>query len=899
MAIVDMNRRFAISLIAVFCISLMWGCVKSEYVEDDILTSDKTEYTIGAEGGTFFISYNTNLTCSVKSDASWLTVETNTRAITTQTVSLIAKANTSTEARKATVTVNGGTLSVPLTVNQKGVDPSIVINGSKSVSVTDEGGTVSVEVTSNVSYSTIINGNWIHAAGSSNGAESFSVEANESKEAREGSITFSYGSITQTVTVTQAGKKIVREEPYLMVSPTVIDAPAPGGQYDIIVSTNTQYTTTSTSDWVRVQGDKVIVDENSVTEPRSTKIQFSAEETSVEITVNQAAKEKPQPYINVDVAQFDLEAGSATITVNVTSNIEYQTTVSADWITPVGNGMFNVAANEYVDARSATVIFSGEGIKNTVTVNQKGKIETPAPTEENILLNGGESTYNVSADGETIEIVIRTNVEYTVDCSADWIKETSTRTVRDDRRLFVVEANTGEARLGTITVTYDQTLSFTVTVKQDKYNPQGDVIDDHQNEGSDNNTEQNDDNAAKMEGIKNVLLNAALITDCKYVTTNRLNAQKTYEKGSTITGLVYSSSRYEDLLCPNNVSYWTYITAMSDPNSYQYTKDISVPPYSISGLAKAYYGQVCSSFVQYALGIKYNFQIHQMTVWEDFDKVEPNNVNSLELGDMLTSEKKTHTRLVTGINKENEKIVSVVISEGVVPVAVKKELSAEEIQKTIENDGYQIFRYRNIANVKSPPFPYDYYYNETNTINPNIMPRRGDRANWRKDENVVIDILDSQLFSAYKVYKDGELYKETPLSKGDTEIDLGVLPPGDYSMVLNNKEYESPPVYWMVVDYNANVVPIGSGKIFASFSSYNAKPIFLTWRRPWSFNVSNNDMPLWTTVIDDDACEQGNIESELDTHFVKKYGLGYWDFTVAFETKYGIISSDNISIYVE
>ena len=79
----------------------------------------------------------------------------------------------------------------------------------------------------------------------------------------------------------------------------------------------------------------------------------------------------------------------------------------------------------------------------------------------------------------------------------------------------------------------------------------------------------------------------------------------------------------------------------------------------------------------------------------------------------------------------------------------------------------------------------------------------------------------------------------------------------------------------------------------------NAKPIFLTWRRPWSFNVSNNDMPLWTTVIDDDACEQGNIESELDTYFVKKYGLGYWDFKVAFETKYGIISSDNISIYVE
>ena len=401
------------------------------------------------------------------------------------------------------------------------------------------------------------------------------------------------------------------------------------------------------------------------------------------------------------------------------------------------------------------------------------------------------------------------------------------------------------------------------------------------------------------DGVRNVLLNADWITECEYVTVNDLNALRYYVVNSTIKGIVYSSSRYEDLMCPNNVSLWTYLTSLRDPASYMHTVDLSLPPYNLRGFAKTFYGQSCSSLVRYSLGIKHSFQIHQMTVWPDFDKVFPNEVNALRLGDMLTSEKKTHTRLVTGLKVESGNIVSVVISEGTSPVAIKREFSAETVQRTLDEDGYQIFRYRYISSVKHPPFKYDYVNEDENLNQLVLMPKRGDRANWRKDENVIIDVLNQNNYTGYKVYKDGTSFSESALSSDVKEINFGVLPIGDYKMVLTSDTSESVPVYWMVVDYNVNVETVGSGKVNVMFSSSNATPIYLTWRRPWSFDISNNDMPLWTTVIDEKAQENGIVESELDSYTIKKYGLGYWDFRVAFETKYGIIGSDNVSVNVK
>lgn len=401
------------------------------------------------------------------------------------------------------------------------------------------------------------------------------------------------------------------------------------------------------------------------------------------------------------------------------------------------------------------------------------------------------------------------------------------------------------------------------------------------------------------QGVRNVLLNAEQIVNLSYTPIRNLyKPGGVIGTGSNVEGLVYSSTRAEDLYCPNNVSFWTFLSSLKNPNSFLYTVDITEPPYSIHGTARAIYGQVCTQFVQYALGIKYNFQIHQMTVWNGFDTVKPQDIEKLRLGDVLTSERKGHTRLVTGIRREEGKIVEIAISEGVSPTAKRTVFPVSEIVNSF-NDGYVFYRYRYIGRTKHEPSPFvgvaDVDY--SGLFPDEIMPRRGDKANWRKDENVVIDVLSRNSFTEYKMYKDDQLLLTSKIPDSNV-INLGVMPYGDYKLCLTDGVKDSRCVYWIVADYSITAQAIGGGKVKVRFSSRNATPVWTTWRIPKESSYNYNDGPLWTTVIRDNDARNGYVVTELDEYHRNRIGLGLWEFKVAFETKYGIISSDSYPVTV-
>ena len=458
-------KKVLFPLLAIVSVFILWGCPDTpEPVEEGVLTPVKTEYTLGAEGGSFSISFKTNLEYKVESsDPSWLVVSTKTKAVTTETVSITAKANTSVEQRTANLKITAGDLNATIVVKQDGAAHILKINGDKAFTFTEKGGDFTVNVESNASYAIQIDVDWIKGASNgTGGAEKFTVEPNGDTQSRTGKITISDGDIFQFVTVTQAGKP---EDPYVNVAPKNISAPFEGGEYDFEVTTNVSVDASIDVSWLHINGKKITVDANPEYAERTGKVTFSGKGVSASIEVKQEAK--PAPYINVDVPQFDLPATAATIVVNVTSNITYKTAVSADWITDAGEGRFNIAENTSTEARTATITFSGEGVTKTVTVNQQGKSDNP-PVEENVLLNGGQATFNVPAEGGNIEVTVRSNVDYAIGISANWITQVTTRTVTEDKIVFNVAANSGVARTGLITFSYEN-MSFAVTVKQAEY----------------------------------------------------------------------------------------------------------------------------------------------------------------------------------------------------------------------------------------------------------------------------------------------------------------------------------------------------------------------------------------------------------------------------------------------
>ena len=404
------------------------------------------------------------------------------------------------------------------------------------------------------------------------------------------------------------------------------------------------------------------------------------------------------------------------------------------------------------------------------------------------------------------------------------------------------------------------------------------------------------------EGVRNVLLNAKQLVEIKYkpiVAFNKVGGQ--FPAGETVKGVVYSSTRAEDLEVPNNVSLWTYISALKNPNSYPYTVDISQPPYSIMGSAGPYYGQVCTSFIQYALGIKYNFQIDQMTKWKGFDKVIPQDVDKLRLGDVLTS-LRGHTMMITGIRREDDHVVEVAISEGNAPCARERVYPVQYVLDAFSKEDYIMYRYRYINNTSHIQSPFVCVGDEVPLVNvempgEEVIPRRGDKANWRKDERVVLDVINRGNYTSYNLYKDDILLEKCPIPENNV-LDFGVMPYGNYRLCLTNGEEYSLYAYWIVADYHISAKSVGHRKVRVEFSSANCTPLWVTWRIPANSDSNYNNGPLWTTVITDNDRANGYVVTELDRDIEKRYGLGNWDFKIAYETIYGIISSDSKTIYV-
>lgn len=110
--------------------------------------------------------------------------------------------------------------------------------------------------------------------------------------------------------------------------------------------------------------------------PRNCLIKIKIGDTLGEITINQA-------QLNVLTAspdQFKVPAEGGVFTTEITANIEYEVTLSDEWIT-WDNGSITVSANPDGGERTATIVLSGSDITCTVTIAQAGMAPPPEPLD--------------------------------------------------------------------------------------------------------------------------------------------------------------------------------------------------------------------------------------------------------------------------------------------------------------------------------------------------------------------------------------------------------------------------------------------------------------------------------------------------------------------------------------
>ncbi|MBO4417735.1 MAG: BACON domain-containing protein [Bacteroidales bacterium] len=255
------------------------------------------------------------------------------------------------------------------------------------------------------------------------------------------------------------------EEPELTPIETEYTIGAGASDFFIKFRTNQDCKVTSDVNWLTVPSTKassiktvtISAEANPTAKMRTGHLTISAGSLSAKVTVNQEGND--ESFINVSPTSFEVSAEGGTITPNITSNVEYQTIITVDWISQSGDS-FVIAKNDEGEGRSAVITLKSGTTIATINVTQA------AAGESAVLENAGTATYTVPAEGDVIVVKVRSNVDYEVKCSADWITRTETKSVRVDELQFTVKPNDGDPRTATITFEYGNEMSFGVTVSQ-------------------------------------------------------------------------------------------------------------------------------------------------------------------------------------------------------------------------------------------------------------------------------------------------------------------------------------------------------------------------------------------------------------------------------------------------
>lgn len=284
-------------------------------------------------------------------------------------------------------------------------------------------------------------------------------------------------------------------------------------------------------------------------------------------------------------------------------------------------------------------------------------------------------------------------------------------------------------------------------------------------------------------GAKRCLARVKQMRDIKYTPVADLPYNYgTYEAGTEIQGLTYSSVRKTDKFIGYNVSLHTFMTALHNPKSVLYTKSGEESTAINGAIATTWYGVNCSTFVSYAYDWPYHNATAIIPFMDDVVEILP---EEMKLCDMACASFNTggtvgHVVIITGLKRnQNGYITDVEISEaGSIKVAPKKHTFDDFITLYLKQQGYKIYRYKKIYDVTYTPSEYIPLFDEEaeNIIYSDLCTNLGDKATIRTDESITLNPLNTAGYTAIKLYKDGSEIGSYAVS----DVELSGLSAGTY-----------------------------------------------------------------------------------------------------------------------
>ena len=402
--------------------------------KDEFILTQK-EFIIGSEGGELKIPVQANIqySCAVVGGAQdWITIEqAQTKGLEDYNIVLRIAKNKSYDGRVGQVKISGAGKESFITITQKQVDALIV--EQKAFSIGSGGGTITIPLRSNIDYSCSLSDNcksWcsiIQTKALNDYNIILSVAKNENYDPRSGTLTIGYDDKSIVVTIAQSQKdEIILTQKEFTIG-------VEGGELRIPVLTNINYTATVLGDarsWIGIsqvqtkglEGYNLILQiaKNEGYDGRVGQVKISGAGKESFITITQKQVEE----LIVEQKAFSIGSDGGTITIPVTSNVDYSCSLSENcksWCLITQTKALNnyniilaVAKNEGYDPRSGTLTISYGDKSTIVTITQSQKDE--------IILT--QKDFTVGFEGGELRIPVLTNINYTATVLGDaqsWI----------------------------------------------------------------------------------------------------------------------------------------------------------------------------------------------------------------------------------------------------------------------------------------------------------------------------------------------------------------------------------------------------------------------------------------------------------------------------------------------
>ena len=361
--------------------------VQAGRIEDvgdhDFMNVSPPSLSLASDAASFTVSVSTNVDYQVASNVDWITA-TVSGTTNASSVTFDVKANEGATAREGiiTFTSSDGSMVRTVTVTQAGKEiPQLDISPAM-FTLTSEEASIEVAVEANVKYTVSSSAVWLVSPVSGlteSNSLTFDVAANEETSVREATLTFTSedGSITRTVTVTQAGKEAVS----LSVSPTSFNLSNEATSVNVSIEANTKYTVSSSAVWL-VSPVSGLTESNSLTfdvaaneetSVREATLTFTSEDGSITrtVTVTQAGEEL---YLNVTPLRIDASAEGGTYPLTISTNAgEPNVNLNGNAWMSLQNGNIVIAANADRAERKGNIIVTAGELSRTIEVVQAGK----------------------------------------------------------------------------------------------------------------------------------------------------------------------------------------------------------------------------------------------------------------------------------------------------------------------------------------------------------------------------------------------------------------------------------------------------------------------------------------------------------------------------------------------